>query len=72
MERRLLAGGGAEKRRVVLAVLDTRYAECERAALVCHNLNTHTTGAFYEAFELELARQYVRRLAFCRTPKHGS
>jgi hypothetical protein len=36
--------------------------------LVCDNLNTHTKGAFYEAFEPEKARG----LAFCHTPKHGS
>ncbi len=40
--------------------------------LVCDNLNTHTIGAFYEAFEPDLARRYVRRIDFCYTPKHGS
>jgi len=40
--------------------------------LVCDNLNTHTAGAFYEAFPPERARQYVRRIDFCFTPKHGS
>jgi len=56
----------------VAALLDTRYADCDRVTLVCDNLNTHTMGAFYEAFEPKLARQYVRRLEFCYTPKHGS
>lgn len=41
-------------------------------SLVCDNLNTHTKGAFYEAYEPEQARQRVRRLDFCHTPKHGS
>lgn len=36
------------------------------------NLNTHTKGAFYEAFPPELARAYVKRIEFCHTPKHGS
>jgi protein gp37 len=45
----------------VAALLDTRYADCDRVTLVCDNLNTHTMGAFYEAFEPERARQYVRR-----------
>jgi hypothetical protein len=54
------------------ALLDTRYAACDRVTLVCDNLNTHTIGAFYEAFEPERARQYVRRIEFCYTPKHGS
>jgi hypothetical protein len=39
---------------------------------VCDNLNTHTKGAFYEAFEPERARQLARRIEFCNTPKHGS
>ena len=56
----------------VAALLDTRYADRERVTLVCDNLNTHTIGAFYEAFEPERARQYVRRIQFCYTPKHGS
>ena len=39
---------------------------------MCDNLNTHTTGAFYEAFAPEHARHSVRRIACCSTPKHGS
>lgn len=56
----------------VAHLLDTRYAEVGQVTLVCDNLNTHTKGAFYEAFEPEQARQYVRRINFCYTPKHGS
>lgn len=56
----------------VASLLDTRYADCHRITLVCDNLNTHTKGAFYEAFEPARARAYVRRIAFCHTPKHGS
>lgn len=56
----------------VAALLDGRYKACERITLVCDNLNTHTIGAFYEAFDPERARQYVRRIDFCFTPKHGS
>jgi len=56
----------------VAALLDTRYADCDRITLVCDNLNTHTMGAFYEAFDPARARNYVRRLEFCYTPKHGS
>jgi hypothetical protein len=56
----------------VAALLDSRYADCESVTLVCDNLNTHTPGAFYEAFEPERARAYVRRIKFCYTPKHGS
>jgi DDE superfamily endonuclease len=53
-------------------LLEGRYIACPKVILVCDNLNTHTKGAFYEAFEPERARQLVRRIEFCYTPKHGS
>lgn len=58
--------------REVAKVLDKRYADCDQITLVCDNLNTHTKGAFYEAFPPEQARQYVKKINFCYTPKHGS
>lgn len=56
----------------VAQLLDTRYASCPTVILVCDNLNTHTKGAFYEAFPPEQARAYIRRIQFVYTPKHGS
>jgi DDE superfamily endonuclease len=56
----------------VAQMVDTRYAACEAVTLVCDNLNTHTKGAFYEAFEPERARAYIKRIHCCYTPKHGS
>ena len=56
----------------VAELLRGRYAAAERVILVCDNLNTHTIGAFYEAFDPEAARALVRRLEFRHTPKHGS
>jgi DDE superfamily endonuclease len=53
-------------------LLEGRYADREKIILVCDNLNTHTKGAFYEAFEPERARRLVRRIEFRPTPKHGS
>ncbi len=53
-------------------LLEGRYAKCGKVILVCDNLNTHTRGAFYEAFEPERARELVRRIEFHHTPKHGS
>ncbi len=44
----------------------------DKVTLVSDNLNTHTKGAFYEAFEPERARALVLRIEFCHTPKHGS
>ncbi len=56
----------------VAHLLDTRYAQVERITLVCDNLNSHTKGAFDEAFPPEKVRAYVRRINFVYTPKHGS
>lgn len=56
----------------VARLLEDRYAECGKVTLVCDNLNTHTKGAFYEAFSPDRARALVRRIEFCYTPKHGS
>ena len=53
-------------------LLRGRYAGAEKVILVCDNLNTHTKGAFYEAFPAEQARELVRRIEFRYTPKHGS
>ena len=56
----------------VADLLEGRYADCPKVTLVCDNLNTHTPGAFYEVFEPARARELVRRIEFCYTPKHGS
>lgn len=56
----------------VAQLFDTRYFDCDSLTLVSDNLNTHTKGAFYETFPAEQAREYVRRLNFVHTPKHGS
>ena len=56
----------------VARLLEGRYADCDKVILVCDNLNTHTKGAFYTAFEPSRARALVRRIEFCHTPKHGS
>jgi hypothetical protein len=53
-------------------LLEGRYADCEKVIVVCDQLNTHTKGAFYEAFEPQVARQLVQRIEFRHTPKHGS
>jgi hypothetical protein len=56
----------------VAHLLDSRYTHCQGVRLICDNLNTHTKGAFYEAFPPQQARQYVSRIHFVYTPKHGS
>ncbi len=53
-------------------LLEDRYCDAEKVIVVCDNLNTHTKGAFYEAFEPLKARELVCRIEFHYTPKHGS
>jgi len=53
-------------------LLEGRYLDCDRVIVVCDNLNTHTKGAFYEAFEPERAFTLAGRVEFHYTPKHGS
>jgi transposase len=54
------------------SLLNGRYRDADKVILVCDNLNTHTKGAFYEAFRPEVARSLVKRIEFRYTPKHGS
>jgi len=53
-------------------LLRGRYAAAEKVILVCDTLNTHTIGAFYEAFDPATAWSLIRRLEFRHTPKHDS
>lgn len=53
-------------------LLEGRYANCKHVIVVCDNLNTHTKGAFYEAFDPERAFSLAQRIEFHYTPKHGS
>ena len=56
----------------VKALLQENYPQAEKVLLVCDNLNTHTGGALYEAFEPKVAKALCERLEFHNTPKHGS
>ena len=53
-------------------LLEVDYLEAAKVILVCDNLNTHTIGALYEAFEPDEARGLAKRLEIHYTPKHGS
>jgi len=53
-------------------LLNEFYPEAERIRLVMDNLNTHTIGALYQAFNAEKARRLAKRLEIHYTPKHGS
>jgi len=53
-------------------LLTIDYPDAERVLLVMDNLNTHTLGSLYEAFEPGKARALAQRLEIHHTPKHGS
>ena len=53
-------------------LVDGRYADAERVVLVMDNLNTHSIGSLYEAFEPAEARRIADKLEIHYTPKHGS
>lgn len=53
-------------------LLDVYYPNAEKVRLVMDNLNTHSIGSLYEAFEPEKALRLAQRLEIHHTPKHGS
>jgi hypothetical protein len=53
-------------------LLEEDYPDAEMVVLVMDNLNTHSIGSLYEAFEPVKARDLARRLEIHYTPKHGS
>jgi hypothetical protein len=53
-------------------LLSVDYPDASRVVLVLDNLNTHTTGSLYEAFEPAKAHALAQRLEIHHTPKHGS
>ena len=52
--------------------IDALFPQAKKIRLVCDNLNTHTKGAFYKAFDPEIARGLAAKFEFHYTPKHGS
>jgi len=53
-------------------LVDVHYADAEKIILVLDNLNTHSEGSLYEAFEPAEARRLAEKLKIHYTPKHGS
>jgi hypothetical protein len=53
-------------------LLRVDYPDAEQVVLVMDNLNTHSIGSLYEAFEPARARALSQRLEIHHTPKHGS
>ena len=58
--------------RFIQYLLVTMYPEAAVVVLVMDNLNTHTIGSLYEAFDPATARALAQRLEIHYTPKHGS
>ena len=56
----------------VKILLEEDFRNAKKVILVCDNLNTHSLGAFYEAFSPDAARSLIKRLEIVPTPKHGS
>lgn len=53
-------------------LVDVHYPNAEKIVLVLDNLNTHSAGSLYEAFEPAEARRLTGKLEIHYTPKHGS
>jgi transposase len=53
-------------------LVDDHFPNATVIRVVLDNLNTHTPGALYEAFEPAEARRILCKLEFHYTPKHGS
>ena len=53
-------------------LVDIHYAHAEKIVLVMDNLNTHSLGSLYEAFEPTEAKRIAEKLEIHYTPKHGS
>jgi hypothetical protein len=57
---------------VIKHLVDVHYPDAEKIVLVMDNLNTHTPGSLYEAFEPTEARRLIDKLEIHYTPKHAS
>lgn len=58
--------------RCMKELVDVHFPEAEQITVILDNLNTHTYGALYEAFEPEEAWRIARKIDFHYTPKHAS
>jgi DDE superfamily endonuclease len=58
--------------KAVKVVLDEVYPDAQVVRLVMDNLNVHSLGSLYQAFDPAEARRLAKRLEIHYTPKHGS
>jgi hypothetical protein len=57
---------------VVRELVDVHYPDAPRITLIMDNLNTHSLGSLYQAFDPAEAKRIADRLDVHHTPKHGS
>ena len=55
-----------------MKILAQNYSDADTILLVQDNLNTHTSGSFYEAIPPEKAFELAKRFEYHYTPKKGS
>lgn len=55
-----------------VALIAKNFPNAKKIILVCDNLNTHTYGAFYEAFPPDEAARLCKLIEIRHTPVHGS
>ena len=67
-QRRTAVDFAHELRRIVMH----DYADADMVVLVTDNLNTHSLGCLYEAFDPAEAHSIARRIEWHYTPEHGS
>jgi len=53
-------------------LVQTQYPNADKVVLIMDNLNTHSLGSLYEAFEPREARDLAAKLEIHYTPVHGS
>ncbi len=53
-------------------LVDEWFPQAHQIRIVMDQLNTHTPGSFYEAFEASEAKRFTEKLEFHYTPTHGS
>src|SRR5262249_43428771 len=57
---------------VLRELVEEIHGEARKVVLVTDNLNTHSPGCLYEAFEPAQARRIAEKLEWHYTPRHGS
>ncbi|MBV9577107.1 MAG: transposase, partial [Chloroflexi bacterium] len=57
---------------VIKHLVDVHYPDADKIVLAIDNLNTHTPGSLYEAFDPTEARRLADKFEIHFTPKHAN